>query len=57
MPLCKCQQQDNLIYVNGLLYVPDNPAIQLKVLKSYHDYLAAGQPRRAATYELVICDY
>ena len=29
VPLGECQQKDNLIYVNGLLYVSDNPAIQL----------------------------
>ena len=57
VPLAECQQKDNLIYVNGLLYVPDDPALQLKVLKSCHDHSAAGHPGRAATYELVTRDY
>ena len=57
MPLGECQQKDNLIYVNGLLYVPDDPALQLQVLKSCHDHLGAGHPGRAATYELVTRDY
>ena len=57
MPLGDCQQKDNLIYVNGLLYIPDDPALQFKVLKSCHDHLAAGHPGRAATYELVTHDY
>ena len=57
VPLGECQQKDNLIYVNGLLYVPDDPALQLKVLKSCHDHPAAGHPGRAATYELVTYDY
>ena len=51
------QQNDNLIYVNGLLYIPDDPVLELKVLKSCHDHLAAGHPGRAATYELVTYDY
>ena len=29
VPLGECQQKDNLIYVNSLLYIPDDPAIQL----------------------------
>ena len=57
MPLAECQQKDNLIYINSLLYILDEPAIQLKVLKSCHDHLAAGHPIRASTYKLVTCDY
>ena len=57
MPLGECQQKDNLIYVNGLLYVLDDPTLQLKVLNACHDHPAAGHSRRAATYELVTCDY
>ena len=57
MPLGECQQKDNLIYINGLLYEPVNPALQLKVLKSCHDHPLAGYLERAATYELVTRDY
>ena len=57
VPLGECQQKDNLIYVNGLLYVPDYPAVQVKVLKSCYDHPAAGHPGRAATYELVTRNY
>ena len=57
VPLGKCQQKDNLIYVNGLLCVPDDPTLQLKVLKSCYDHPAGGHPGRAATYELVTHDY
>ena len=57
VPLGKCQQKDNVIYVNGLLYVPDNSALQLKVLKSCHDHPAAGHLGTAATYKLVTHDY
>ena len=58
IPLGECQlKEDDLIYINGLLYVPDDPAIQLRILKSCHDHPAAGHPERAATYELVSCNY
>ena len=57
MPLGECQQKDNLIYVNSLLYVPDDPALQLKVLKTCYNHPAAGHPGRAAIYELVTHDY
>ena len=39
------------------MYVPDNPAIQLQVLKSCHNHSAAGHPGRAATYKLVTHAY
>ena len=45
-----------MIYINSLLYVLDDPALQLKVLKSYYDHLVADYSERAATYELVTCD-
>ena len=57
MSLGECQQKDNLIYVNGLLNVPDDPTLQLKVLKACHDHLAVGHPGRVATYELVTHEY
>ena len=46
-------KEDNLGYINSLLYVPDDPARQLKILKSCHDHLAASHPKRVATYEVV----
>ena len=57
VPLGECQQKDNLTYVNGLLYVPNDLALQLNVLKSCDHYLAAGHPGRVATYELVTHNY
>ena len=58
IPLVERQlKEDNLVYVNGLLYIPDNPAIQLGILKSCHDHPAASHPARVATYELVSYDY
>src|SRR5258705_13480909 len=57
VPLGECQFKDKLVYINGLLYVPEDPTLQLKILKSCHEHPAAGHPGRAATYELVSRNY
>src|SRR5258705_9730829 len=58
VPLGECLlKEDNLVYINSLLYIPYDPAIQLKILKSCHEHSAASHPERAATYELVSHDY
>ena len=58
VPLGECQlKEDDLVYINSLLYIPDDPTIQLRILKSCHNHLAAGHPGRAATYEMVSRNY
>ena len=58
IPLGECQLKEvNLIYINGVLHIPDNPTIKLRILKSYYYHLAAGHPGRVATYKLVSHDY
>ena len=58
IPLGECQlKEDNLVYINSLLYVLDNPIIQPRILKSYHKHPAASYLERAATGELVSCNY
>src|SRR5258706_11192324 len=57
VPLGKCQFENKLIYINSLLYVPEDLSLQLKILKSCHEHLAASHPGCAATYELVSRNY
>ena len=57
VPLGECTIKEGLLFINNLLYVPNNPEIHLQILKSCHDHPAAGHPGRAATYELVSRDY
>ena len=58
VPLGECKiKEGGLILVNGLIYIPDDPTLQLKILRSCHEHPAAGHSGRAATYELVSRDY
>jgi hypothetical protein len=51
--LSECEYKDDLLFVNGLLYVPNNEDLQAKIIHHGHDHPAACHPGRAATYELV----
>ena len=53
VPLGECIIKDELIYIFGLLYVPDNEELQREIIHIHHDYPAAGHPVRAAKYELI----
>lgn len=57
VPLGECEVKEGLVFVRGLLYVPDDRDIQLQILKSCHEHPGAGHPGRAATYELVSRHY
>ena len=48
-----------LLYVYGLLYVPNDASENLhrEIIHTHHDHPTAGHPGRAATYELVSCNY
>ena len=48
---------DNLLLVNGLVYVPSDPDLRLDLIKSRHGHPAAGHPGRAATFELLTRDF
>ena len=46
-----------LLYIYGLLYVPDKEHLYRDIIHAHHDHPAAGHPGRAATYELVSRNY
>ena len=50
VPLRQCQVSEGLIFINGLIYIPNNLALQQKILKSCHKYPAASHLRRAAIF-------
>ena len=57
VPLGECMVDNNLVYVYGLLYVPDTETLYREIIHAHHDHPAAGHPGRAATYELVSRNY
>ena len=57
VPLGECAIENDLLYMYGLLYVPDNESLYREIIHAYHDHPAAGHPGWAATYELVSRNY
>jgi hypothetical protein len=49
--------QDNLVLYEGLVYIPDNDDLKLRVLQQYHDSPVAGHLGQAKTLELVSRDF
>ena len=45
--------RDNLVYVKGQLYIPDNEAIKIKILKSEHDSQIAGYFSQRKIHEII----
>ena len=57
VPLGECTIKNDLLYVYGLLYVPNNESLRREIIHAHHDHPATGHPGRAATYELVSRNY
>jgi hypothetical protein len=57
LPLAQCREEDGLLLVDDLVYIPDDTDLKLDILKRTHDHAAAGHTGRAKTYEIVTRDY
>ncbi|KAH8144651.1 uncharacterized protein LAJ45_11360 [Morchella importuna] len=57
LPIGECSIRDGLLYYQGLIYIPDDAAIKLEVLRTNHDAPSAGHPGRARTLELLSRNY
>jgi hypothetical protein len=53
VPIGECEIKEDLLHIYGLVYVPDDPELQRKIIASCHEHPAAGHPGQARTYELV----
>lgn len=53
---CK-MNEEGLLEVNGLVYVPDDLELQQSIISSRHSHPAAGHPGQAATFELISRDF
>src|SRR5262249_22441727 len=49
--------RDDLVLFNGLVYVPDDDAIKLEILRQRHDSPTAGHFGQAKTFELITRDF
>jgi hypothetical protein len=57
IPLGLCEEDNGLLLYEGLIWVPDNDELQLRILHEHHDAQAAGHPGRSKTLELVTRNY
>ena len=46
------EENSRLLMYDGLIWVPDNDTLQLRILRNHHDAQAVGHPGRARTLEL-----
>jgi hypothetical protein len=53
IPLGLCEEDNGLLLYEGLIWVPDDDDLRLRILQQHHDSQAAGHPGRAKTLELV----
>jgi hypothetical protein len=52
-----CQEEEGLLTYEGLLWIPDDNPLRLRILYDHHDALVAGHPGRAKTLELISWNY
>jgi hypothetical protein len=57
VPLGLCEEDNGLLLYEGLIWVPNNDELRLRILHEHHDAQAAGHPGRAKTLELVSRNY
>ena len=57
VPLGECIIKNELIYIFGLLYVPENEELEREIIHIHHDRPAAGHPEQAATYKFISRNY
>jgi len=48
-----CEENNGLLMYDGLVWIPDNDTLRLRILRDHPDVQAAGHPGRARTLELV----
>jgi len=48
-----CKENSVLLRYDGLIWVPDNDTLRLRILRDHHNAQATGHPGRARTLELV----
>jgi hypothetical protein len=52
-----CEERDGLLMYGGLIWIPNNDQLRLRLLYDHHDALVAGHPGWAKTLELLSRNY
>jgi hypothetical protein len=55
--VAECSEQEGQLYYRGKRYVPEDPELQLRLIKEYHDTPLAGHPGRSKTFDLLSRQY
>jgi len=48
-----CEENNAVLLYDGLIWIPDNDDLRLRILRDHYDVQAAGHPGRARILELV----
>ena len=51
--VAECSEQDGRLFYRGKQYVPEDPELQLRLIKEHHDTPLAGHPGRSKTFDLL----
>jgi len=49
----ECLEKAGQLYYRGKRYVPEDPELQLHLIKEHHDTPLAGHPERSKTFDLL----
>jgi hypothetical protein len=52
-----CEEKEGILTYEGLIWIPQNNKLQLRILHDHHDAITAGYPGRAQTLELLARKY
>jgi hypothetical protein len=48
-----CEEKDRLFTYDGLIWIPEDDELRIRILRDHHDARTAGHPGQARTLELV----
>jgi len=55
--VAECSGKEGHLYYRGKRYVPEDPELQLRLIREYHDTALAGHPGRSKTFDLLSRQY
>jgi hypothetical protein len=55
--VAECSEREGQLYYRGRKYVPEDPELQLRLIKEHHDTPLAGHPGRSKTFDLLSRHY